>query len=339
VKSILFFSVLHLTYQIFVSIELSKLDAQHHSDLSSSVMSFKVKFQVGNVPSNRLALTNKIYISPTNTEQINSFYQGQGMEMPVSGYSVILDGLHPYTIEGHPQIPDDTVALNGLQRRFAKLSIAATVTLTPLLQPPQASMITLHVDTLSKAKRDPKAKPYEVDTNRLAQTVMLVLEGQVLGVAQSLAIDFEGTKYEVLVHGITGDVKKKKSKSSKSPESAPVDMPMGQLLGTTQIVFDRAAGCTAVQLAGDHIAEGSSGGAQSIFLNDFDFEKLGIGGLDAQFNQIFRRAFATRIFPPSMIKQMGINHVRKIMINSHLLSRTNRVSRFLTLLVSPFFFF
>lgn len=276
-------------------------------------MSFKVKFQVGNLPSNRLALTNKIYISPNNATQINSFYQGQGIEMPPSGYSVILDGLHPYTVEGHPQISDDTVGLNGLQRRYAKLSIAATVTLTPLLQPPPASTITIHVDTLSKAKRDPKAKPHEIDTDRLAQTAMLVLEGQVLGVAQSMAIDFEGTKLELTIHEIAGDVKKKKSKSSKTPEKA-ANVPMGQLLGTTQVSFDRAGGCTALQLAGERIAEGSSGGAQSIFLNDFDFEKLGIGGLDSQFNQIFRRAFATRIFPPSMIKQMGINHVRGMLL-------------------------
>ena len=275
-------------------------------------MSFKVKFQVGNLPSNRLALTNKIYVSPNNAAQINNFYQGQGMEMPPSGYSVILDGMHPYTIEGHAQIADDTVALNGLQRRFAKLSIAATVTLTPLLQPPVANTITLNVDTLSKAKRDPKAKPHEIDTDRLAQTAMLVLEGQVLGVAQSLAIDFEGTKLELIVHEILGDLKKKKSSSKSKDAAPPSNMPMGQMTGTTQIVFGRAEGCTAITLAGDRIAEGASGGgAQSIFLNDFDFEKLGIGGLDSEFNQIFRRAFASRIWPPHIIKQMGINHVRK----------------------------
>ena len=233
--------------------------------------------------------------------------------MPSSGYSVILDGLHPYTIEGHPQITDNTVALNGLQRRFAKLSIAATVTLTALMQPPPATTITLNVDTLSKAKRDPKAKPHEIDTDRLAQTALLVLEGQVLGVAQSCAIDFEGTKLELSVHEITGDLKKKK-KSSKSSGDAPPPstMPMGQLLGNTQITFGRAEGCTSIALAGDHIAEGAGGGgAQSIFLSDFDFEKLGIGGLDAEFNQIFRRAFASRIWPPHIIKQMGINHVRE----------------------------
>ena len=45
-----------------------------------------------------------------------------------------------------------------------------------------------------------------------------------------------------------------------------------------------------------------------------DFEKLGIGGLDAEFNQIFRRAFASRIWPAHVIKQMGINHVRGMLL-------------------------
>lgn len=39
---------------------------------------------------------------------------------------------------------------------------------------------------------------------------------------------------------------------------------------------------------------------------EFNFEKLGIGGLDAQFEQIFRRAFASRVFPPDMVERLGI---------------------------------
>jgi hypothetical protein len=34
---------------------------------------------------------------------------------------------------------------------------------------------------------------------------------------------------------------------------------------------------------------------------DFNFQKLGIGGLDAEFGDIFRRAFASRVFPPHVI--------------------------------------
>lgn len=36
------------------------------------------------------------------------------------------------------------------------------------------------------------------------------------------------------------------------------------------------------------------------------FEKLGIGGLDAQFDQIFRRAFSSRVFPPDVVERLGI---------------------------------
>lgn len=36
------------------------------------------------------------------------------------------------------------------------------------------------------------------------------------------------------------------------------------------------------------------------------FEKLGIGGLDSQFEQIFRRAFSSRAVSAATIERMGI---------------------------------
>ena len=47
---------------------------------------------------------------------------------------------------------------------------------------------------------------------------------------------------------------------------------------------------------------------------DFDFSKVGIGGLDEEFKEIFRRAFASRIFPPEIVKKMGGKHVRGILL-------------------------
>lgn len=32
---------------------------------------------------------------------------------------------------------------------------------------------------------------------------------------------------------------------------------------------------------------------------------MGIGGLDKEFSDIFRRAFASRVFPPDIVEQMG----------------------------------
>jgi vesicle-fusing ATPase len=50
-----------------------------------------------------------------------------------------------------------------------------------------------------------------------------------------------------------------------------------------------------------------------------NFESLGIGGLDMQFDNIFRRAFASRVFPPSIVQRLGIQHV-KVGMNSSVLA-------------------
>jgi len=44
---------------------------------------------------------------------------------------------------------------------------------------------------------------------------------------------------------------------------------------------------------------------QSIINPEWNFDKMGIGGLDDQFSAIFRRAFASRVFPPELVEQLG----------------------------------
>lgn len=54
--------------------------------------------------------------------------------------------------------------------------------------------------------------------------------------------------------------------------------------------------------------------AQSIVRPDFNFDQLGVGGLDKEFSNLFRRAFSSRIFPPGMADSLGIQHVRGILL-------------------------
>ena len=37
---------------------------------------------------------------------------------------------------------------------------------------------------------------------------------------------------------------------------------------------------------------------------------MGIGGLDSEFSNIFRRAFASRVFPLGLVEKLGIQHVK-----------------------------
>jgi len=52
------------------------------------------------------------------------------------------------------------------------------------------------------------------------------------------------------------------------------------------------------------------GPTNAILAPNFKFEDMGIGGLDTEFAAIFRRAFASRIFPPGLVDKLGIQHVK-----------------------------
>jgi vesicle-fusing ATPase len=277
-----------------------------------------MKLAVGNLPSNRLAWTNKVYISQDNLSGIGAYYeknnvpQGKSMLVEVHG--------HAYQVEAHPEVPNDQVALNGLQRRFLQLSLSTSVKLNPFVPSSNIALATLElaVDLLKKSS-DPKAKPKEIDTDRLAQSTLLVLEEQIMEPNRVMAIDFEGTKIELTVKRMstvdTGSSStKKKKKSGADADDAQPSAKVGQLLAPTFIAFSRKEGGALLSFLGEHVADGGGGGASNLFTGDFDFEKLGIGGLDSEFNQIFRRAFASRIWPNHIIQQMGINHVRGMLL-------------------------
>ena len=61
---------------------------------------------------------------------------------------------------------------------------------------------------------------------------------------------------------------------------------------SSQVCPERASGAM-IKLIGASVS-GDKGGARDIFNKSFDFNQMGIGGLDSEFNTIFKRAFASR---------------------------------------------
>ena len=53
---------------------------------------------------------------------------------------------------------------------------------------------------------------------------------------------------------------------------------------------------------------------KNIFSANFSMESLGIGGLDIQLTNLFRRAFASRRLPQSIMEKFGIKHVKGILL-------------------------
>lgn len=129
---------------------------------------------------------------------------------------------------------------------------------------------------------------------------------------QTLCFDFHGVNLVVAVTGMQAlDLSNLKGSlgGAKAGESPMKSVTRGVLMQQTQIQFTKAQDST-IKLKG--AAKG--GPTTAIIQPDFKFEDLGIGGLDKEFSAIFRRAFASRIFPPALVEKLGIQHVKGILL-------------------------
>lgn len=86
----------------------------------------------------------------------------------------------------------------------------------------------------------------------------------------------------------------------------PISTTIGQFLPNSSVIFEKMEG-SSINLTGKSRGKVER---QSIINPDWDFTKMGIGGLDDEFNAIFRRAFASRVFPPEVMEQLGCQHVK-----------------------------
>lgn len=53
---------------------------------------------------------------------------------------------------------------------------------------------------------------------------------------------------------------------------------------------------------------------KEIFKKNFNFQEMGIGGLDKEFEEIFRRAFNSRRYPQVVLDKYGIKHVKGMLL-------------------------
>ena len=94
---------------------------------------------------------------------------------------------------------------------------------------------------------------------------------------------------------------------SSASSSAP-SVKRGCLTSTTELRFSKAPG-SVIRLTGQ-----TSNVSAAVFKPNFDFSAMGIGGMDEQFKNIFRRAFAPRVAPPAVLQRMGIKPVKGLLL-------------------------
>eukprot|EP00890_Picochlorum_soloecismus_P000586 jgi/Picsp_1/1528/NSC_05006-R1_n-ethylmaleimide sensitive fusion protein len=245
------------------------------------------ELQVVTCPSQDLAKTNCVFVG-----------SGDPAANVISG--MIHMGDFIFTVRTDSSLMPGMVGLNAIQRRLVKVSTGDKILCTPY-EPPiggsAAAVITAEIDYVSKKTvRGPDA---EFNAQDLIEHLTSRFAGQVLTVHQQVTFEYQGVNYVLAVKSIIGT----------DTDSENLTIHRGQLLKETEIVFETRPG-SGIKVVGQR----TMASTQLFKQKEFNFEKLGIGGLDAQFEKIFRRAFASRIFPPAMLDRLGIHHVKGVLL-------------------------
>lgn len=255
-----------------------------------------MKLTVEASPTKQAAYTNKVYVSPGEFETLKARSPEQGMDSSSQKVLVYVrsnGGSWVFTASPDGKTKAGSVGVSTLQRKTAQLELGALIEVEPFL--PTASMA---VESLRLSVQSMIAsKVVEIDAAALADYVRREYVMQVFAVGQKLAIAFRRNALEATVEGIDFAAVGTAGGSSR----------FGQLVGPSRVLLQSGNHVRLTNLA-------DSSSKVNLFNSDFDFGKLGIGGLQDEFNTIFRRAFASRIYPAHIIQQLGIAHVRGMLL-------------------------
>ncbi|XP_049804725.1 vesicle-fusing ATPase 1 [Schistocerca nitens] len=262
-------------------------------------MSSGARMKVFRCPTDELTLTNCAILNegdfPNDVKHIEV--------TPKNGKEFI------FSVRFHPDVPRGHVGFSLPQRKWAMLSLNEEILVKPYYFDPTSSSeclctIVLEADFLQK--KSVSMEPY--DTDLMAREFLLQFSGQAFTVGQQLAFSFQDKK---LLGLVVKSLEAADLNAIKAGQDAkPKKTRLGRCLGDTIVQFEKAEN-SSLNLVGK--AKGKQP-RQSIINPDWDFQKMGIGGLDKEFNAIFRRAFASRVFPPEVVEQLGCKHVKGILL-------------------------
>jgi len=259
-----------------------------------------VSMKVAKCPSDTLSMTNRVVVNtiefdPKQTPHLEIFTQ--------PGVSYIMSTV----ADNSGSISSGSLGFGLTLRKWAILSLNQEIQVKPYhfdLEKNCISTLTVEVDFFNK--KNTSTEDYNSDlmlADFTSQFCNIALtEGQLLvfsfGDKKLLAVTIK-------------DIEASDLRKIQAGKESKYKVRTGVLLANSSVIFNKAEGST-IKLTGKSKGKLER---QSIINPDWDFSKMGIGGLDEEFNSIFRRAFASRVFPPEIMEQLGCSHVKGILLH------------------------
>jgi vesicle-fusing ATPase len=251
-------------------------------------------------PSDELSLTNCAIVNPSEFDKVR--------HIEISGPSQ----KYIFSIKTDRLVSVGEIGFGAVQRKWGMISVETKIHCSPFqydMRNQSISILTVEIDFMSK--KNTTLDPY--DTDRMAVDFLQQFGNQAFTVGQQFAFQLQEQNKKMLLATVKTIAAAKfgaMDGSDAGGKKKPNLLQSGQLLPNSSIIFEKAES-SPLNLIGKSKGKSQH---QSIINPDWDFADMGIGGLDKEFNTIFRRAFASRVFPPEIIQQLDMKHVRGILL-------------------------
>ncbi|KAL7624597.1 transport between ER and Golgi ATPase protein [Parahypoxylon ruwenzoriense] len=218
---------------------------------------------------------------------------------------ILLNGNFVVTARPTEYMPPGCISLSDPQRTWCGISMTDTVIGERYDHKTPLSGMDVEIGFASQRKITDV--PYDQD--QLADDFIKMFQGQIFAPGQRLIMDYKGIPLMFVVKTVQllellGNEKGQSTDSSSRPDARGL-----LVANTSEINFFKDAK-SPIKLKGSTKRPATN----AILRPDFKFADMGIGGLDEEFSTIFRRAFASRVFPPGLVEQMGISHVKGVLL-------------------------
>jgi len=252
--------------------------------------------KAGKSPNEGLSLTNRVVLNPRDHAALGEKRHVQIVLPSQNGYI--------FTVERNDSMQAGQVGFSAVHRKWGAIDVNAEMSVTPYDGHDFIAELTLDIDFQNKKKVSKEA----YNTDDMVKEFLMQFPAQAFTVGQPVLFQY---KTMPLTMATVKSIEVADLNAIKSGKTATTKKAnFGITLPDTAIIFEKGEG-SQIFLAGK--AKGKMV-KQSIINPDWDFTKMGVGGLDTEFNAIFRRAFASRVFPPEVMEQLGCKHVKGILL-------------------------
>uniref|UniRef100_A0A914HCC2 Vesicle-fusing ATPase n=1 Tax=Globodera rostochiensis TaxID=31243 RepID=A0A914HCC2_GLORO len=256
-----------------------------------------IRLKASKLPTTEASLTNKVYVNAGD------------LDANLTNYIKVVTGpAHHYyfSLANHAGITNGEIGFSLPQRKWTNVTLGQEVQIQPFSFTPGQRIITV-ISLVIDFQKKPSNPSEPLDTDAMAREFLMQFANMLKRGPGGAGDSSAGKSAMNTTYMLKLVVKRMEGANLNS---APEEISLGPLSPNAVVIFDRPEN-SQINLIGRSKGKSSH---RALINPDWDFQQMGIGGLDKEFSSIFRRAFASRVFPPEFIEQLAMKHVRGILL-------------------------